>query len=151
MSTNICAQSVRQHIFRPSIFPFGCPSTITYSNPASCIFPLTRDCLTIPCITQRCLGQIRQPCPTAIPSGWAGLALFFCLQAHCGRKGSRRTGHRIPCTTGAEMPGRTDVITRQTKAGRFHLYQKNTERKCYQKKIYHNVLQRQGLERAHRS
>lgn len=110
----------------------------TYSGPVSfsldapllyptATVPLPSDFLTAPCVTRRCLGQVRQPCPAAVPSGWAGLALLRSLQARDGREGPRRTGQGILCATGAEMPCGTDVITRQTKAGRLHLYQKNTE------------------------
>lgn len=126
-----------------------------HSNPASCIFPLTSDGLTAPCITQRRLSQIKQSCPAAISASRAGLALLFCLQAPDSREGPRRARHGILSSIGAEMPCRTDIITRQHRARKFHLHegkrnkQKQKKKKCYQNKIWPKILQRQILKRVH--
>lgn len=129
------------------------------SNPASCIFPLTSDGPTAPCITQRCLSQIKQSCPAAISASGAGLALLFCLKAPGSREGPRRAGHGILGSIGAEMPCRTDIITRQHWASKFHLQEerrnKQTEtkrkKKCYQNMIWPKILQRHVLERVNPS
>lgn len=127
-----------------------------HSNPASCIFPLVSDSLTAPCITQRRLSQIKQSCPAAISASRAGLALLFCLQAPDSREGPRRARYGILSSIGAEMPCRTDIITWQHRASKFHLReeketnkQKQREKKCYQNKIWPKILQRQVLERVH--
>lgn len=107
-----------------------------HSNPASCIFPLTSDGLTAPCITQRRLSQIKQSCPAAISASRAGLALLFCLQAPDSREGPRRARHGILSSIGAEMPCRTDIITRQHRARKFHLHEgKRNKQKQKKKKL----------------